>query len=105
VSHAAEGPPHFAFAVAFAVARSLYPNQKTVISTEAAHAFVSSAVEKSASSPRTLHEIPHSIAFAATAIFLFSFSAQKSHVKPQNHLNPTNKQDRLGTLVRFNSLY
>jgi hypothetical protein len=36
-------------AVALAVACFLYPNQRIVISTEAAHAFVSSAVEKSAS--------------------------------------------------------
>jgi methylated-DNA-[protein]-cysteine S-methyltransferase len=38
-------------ALAVAVARPLPPNQRTVISTEAAHAFVSSAVEKSASLP------------------------------------------------------
>jgi hypothetical protein len=36
---------------ALAVARSLYPNQRIVISTQAAHAFVSSAAEKSASLP------------------------------------------------------
>jgi len=41
-----------AVAVVFAVACSLDPNPKNVISTEAAHAFVSSAVEKSASLPK-----------------------------------------------------
>jgi hypothetical protein len=36
-------------------------------------------------------EATESIAFISAAIFLLPFSAQKSHVKPQNHLNPTNK--------------
>jgi hypothetical protein len=92
VSRAAERPPHFAFAVAFAVARSLYPNQKTVISTEAAHAFVSSsAVEKSASSPRPSTKFLIPLPLPPPQFFFSHFSAQKSHVKPQNHLNPTNK--------------
>src|SRR6202795_29 len=45
-----EGPAG-AFAVAVAVVRPHPHNRRTVISTEAAHAFVSSAVEKSASPP------------------------------------------------------
>jgi hypothetical protein len=48
VSSVAEGPPHFAFAVACSL---FSPQQKHVISTEAAHAFVSCAAEKSASLP------------------------------------------------------
>jgi hypothetical protein len=32
------------------------------------------------------------IAFAFVSVFLFVFSAQKSHVKPQNHLTPSNKR-------------
>jgi hypothetical protein len=38
-------------------------------------------------------EATHSIALAAAIIFLLPFSAQKSHVKPGNHLTPfpTNK--------------
>jgi hypothetical protein len=40
-----------AIAFAFAVPVLFHPSQKTVISTEAAHAFVSSAAEKSASLP------------------------------------------------------
>jgi hypothetical protein len=77
-------------AVALAVACSLnpnYPNPKIVISTEAAHAFVSSEVEKSASlsdPPKTTH----SIVFTIAAIYFSPFSAQKSRVKPHNHLNP-----------------
>jgi len=44
----------------FAVACSLQPHNQTVISTEAAHAFVSSAVEKSAS-PRKPYPSPKRI--------------------------------------------
>jgi hypothetical protein len=36
-------------------------------------------------------EAPDFIAFAFALIFLFAFSAQKIHVKPQNHLNHTNE--------------
>jgi hypothetical protein len=47
---------------------------KTVISTEAAHAFVSSAAEKSTSPVRLLHETIHSIVITATLVFLCVFS-------------------------------
>jgi hypothetical protein len=66
------------------------PNQRTIISTEAAHAFVSGAAEKSAS----LIEAPRSNSFHCVYDpwnLFFAFSAQKSHVKSKNHLNPTNQ--------------
>jgi hypothetical protein len=81
--------------------------ERIVISTEAAHGFiVSGAAEKSASLPRLFashhpafavdfgkqtSEVTDSIMVALVTIFLSLFSAQKSHVKSQNHLNPTNK--------------
>jgi hypothetical protein len=34
-------------------------------------------------------EVPHYIAVIPAAIFLLPFSAQKSHVKPQNHSTQT----------------
>jgi hypothetical protein len=37
-------------------------------------------------------EATDSIALILALIFLLSFSAQKSHVKSQNHLNPSNKR-------------
>jgi hypothetical protein len=116
----------------------IHPNRRIVISTEAAHAFVSSAVKKSASLPppfanprrclcfscchprrgsavvsflglergfspassqpqnghplrrrRERSQRPEAtdlIALAFAFIFLSAFLAQKSHVKPQNHL-------------------
>jgi hypothetical protein len=36
-------------------------------------------------------EATDSIALVLAIIFLLPFSAQKSHVKPQNHLTPSNK--------------
>jgi hypothetical protein len=47
------------FAVAVALTIAFLTNQKTVISTEAAHAFVSSAAEKSASPPRSAADTAH----------------------------------------------
>jgi hypothetical protein len=38
-----------------------------------------------------LPEATHSIAFAIAAIYFSPFSAQKSHVKPRDYLNHTNK--------------
>jgi hypothetical protein len=40
------------------------------------------------STPRPNREATHSIAFAIAIVFLSPFSAQKSHVKPRNHLTP-----------------
>src|SRR5439155_15075270 len=64
--------------------------QEPSFSTEAAHAFVSSAAEKSASLPQPptpsfpcLYD-PHNLFFA--------LSAQKSHVKPKKNLTPSNKR-------------
>ena len=37
-------------------------------------------------------EAPDSIAVAFAVIYFFAFSAQKSHVKSQNHLNQTNNK-------------
>jgi hypothetical protein len=37
-------------------------------------------------------EATDSIALVHAGIFLLPFSAQKSHVKPQNHLTPSNKR-------------
>src|SRR6266403_2594717 len=54
-------------AVAFAVVCSLYPNPGTVISTEAARAFASSAVEKSASLPPP--HLNRDLDFAFTSTF------------------------------------
>jgi hypothetical protein len=44
------------------------------------------ALPKAGASPKG--ETTDSIAVVVALNFLFSFSAQKSHVKPQNHLNP-----------------
>jgi hypothetical protein len=60
---------------------SLYPNHRIVISTEAAHAFVSSAVEKSASPPK-LSEAIHSIAFTAAAIYFSRFQPKNRMSSP-----------------------
>jgi hypothetical protein len=63
-------------AVALAVACSLDPNPKNVISTEAAHAFVSSAAEKSAPPPKT----PHSITFTIPRNYF-------RHFPPKNRMS------------------
>jgi hypothetical protein len=58
-------------------------NQRIVISTEAVHAFVSGEIRFSTrSSPKATHSIVLTIATK----YFSSFSAQKSHVKPRNHL-------------------
>jgi hypothetical protein len=66
---------------------SVSSNTSIVISTEAAHAIVSRAVEKSASLPRPPHgerlASPFSLlSFRRNLLFILPFSAQKSHVKP-----------------------
>jgi len=50
-------------------------NQRTVISTEVAHAFVSSAAEKSASLPKQHpgHCRAFAFAFAVVVVFVFVF--------------------------------
>jgi hypothetical protein len=58
-------------------------NQGTVITTEAAHALVSSAVEKSASPARLLHETTHSIVITATLVFLLRFQPKKHVSSPK----------------------
>jgi hypothetical protein len=74
------------------VASSSAPTIGTVISTEAAHAFVSSARGQIRLSAETLPEVTHSFVFPAGTIYFSPFSAQKSHVKPQNHLTLSNKR-------------
>jgi hypothetical protein len=41
---------------------------------------------------RTKPEVTDSIAVDVVEIYFFAFSAQKSHVKSQNYLNPTNNR-------------
>jgi hypothetical protein len=93
---------------------------ETVISTEAAHSLtVSSAVEKSASPPRPFPSHRGAFAFVSPIVLFpqpkktnhserseetgisplfqrsqlfFRVFAQKSHVKPQKHLNASNKR-------------
>jgi hypothetical protein len=63
---------------------SLYltQNQRIVISTEAAHAFVSSAVEKSASLLK-LSEVTHSISFTIVAIYFSRFRPKNRMSSPK----------------------
>jgi hypothetical protein len=49
------------------------------------------AAKRPTASAEGRSEATDSIAFAFAVVFLSSFSAQKSHVKPQNHLTNTNK--------------
>jgi hypothetical protein len=49
--------------------------------------FASSAAEKSASLTGHQGKVIQSIVVAVAMIFILSFSAQKTHVKPLNHLS------------------
>jgi hypothetical protein len=80
--------PHWPFALAVVI--SLDPNQRILISTEAAHAFCE---QRSGEICFSIGP-PGKNSFHCVYCFsnLFSpFSAQKSHVKPQTDLNHTNK--------------
>jgi hypothetical protein len=77
-------PPHLPLPVLFTQAKV------PVISTEAAHAFVSSVAEKSASQPQP--PIPSFPCLYIPTIYFFAISAQKSHVKPQKNLTPSNER-------------
>jgi hypothetical protein len=99
-------------AFARAVVHSFHANQEPSFRPKLAHSLiVSSAVEKSASPPRsfptiTVHfvlrsplnpKIAHSECGKEPGVLLsqnyFSaFSTQKSHVKPRNHLNASNEK-------------
>jgi hypothetical protein len=88
VSYAVEGP---AVAIALAVVCSLYQNQRTVISTEAAHAFVSSRAEKSASLPELYPNQLIPLPLSSPHLF-FAIFRPKIACQVQNHLTPTNKR-------------
>jgi hypothetical protein len=64
------------------VACSLDPNQRIVISTEAAHAVCDQRSGEIRFSTGALPEATHSNALTIAPIYFSSFSAQKSHVKP-----------------------
>jgi hypothetical protein len=73
-------------AIASAVALLVViPEEPALSEVEWGTCFLSETQLKS--TPETID----SIAFAVADIFLSPFSAQKTHVKSQNHLNPTNK--------------
>jgi hypothetical protein len=55
---------------------------KTVISTEAVHAFCEQRSGEIRFSTRALSEATHSIDLTIAAIYFSPFSAQKAHVKP-----------------------
>jgi hypothetical protein len=73
----------------FAV-RSLYPNQRIVISTKAAHAFCEQRSGEICFSIEALRSNSFHCLYYPCNLF-FTFSAQKSHVKSQNRLNHTNE--------------
>jgi hypothetical protein len=85
-SQRSEKPPHFAFALAVGLQLGLERGFQPRVDASREAAYRSAEGWSEARRAKRLNLLP---LFAV--VFISAFSAQKTHVKPQNHLNHSNK--------------